>query len=99
MIDTASRLSTALRGMKSEKRKMTKEFIEEACDGDRKEGKLRIKNHFDKRTKNLSGDSDSYASLLDDMYQLEADIVSTELDAKEARLRVTSKNESKIVIG
>ena len=97
LADTAARLSTNLRGMKTEKRKLTKEFFDEACDGDRKVGKERIVDHFEKRTKNLSGDTDSFASMLDDLYQLEADIKCTELDAKEARLRMSSK--VKTIIG
>ena len=97
LADTAARLSTNLRGMKTEKRKLTKEFIDEACDGDRKVGKERIGYHFDKRTNNLSVDTDSFASMLDDFYQLEGDIECTELDAKEARLCMSLKDKSVII--
>ena len=99
LVDTSSRLSNSLREMKKVRRKMTKDFIEDVCDGDKDEGKKRIADHFEKRTKDLDTESDSEASILDEMYELEADIECTKLDAKEARQRMDSMKENLKVVG
>ena len=95
LTETVANISTTVRELKTSKRKLQKEFVEDGCDGDKERAKICLEKYFDlqaNKENDIYDAPDSQESLLEDIYQLDQDIEMQKEAMKVARKSLKKKS-------